>query len=193
MELVYLSTFACMEIYALSFKMFFNEWNRFKTNTNSHRNPDLPIWILEILTANQKSNTLPKCLWLPKRNLGLLERKPYAGLGVENLWKPFRIIYGFCCFVTSTSGGIEHKLVKKTMSFCCHWIWLHPTAPLQPPTPTFLIYPTWLPAFLFSVWHVEDLPLVNSRAGCGVNFTKRKKCNPIYSSFFESCGNEFIL
>jgi hypothetical protein len=32
-------------------------------------------WIIKISTANPKSNTFVKCLWLPKRNLGLSERK----------------------------------------------------------------------------------------------------------------------
>jgi hypothetical protein len=54
------------------------------------------LWILKISTTNQKSETSIKCLLT-------LGKKTIGDLCVKNLWKIYRLAYGFCFFVISTS------------------------------------------------------------------------------------------
>jgi hypothetical protein len=49
--------------------------NRFKTNKYPDENPDLPM-DFNYSDRKPKSKTFVKCLWLPKRNQELWERKP---------------------------------------------------------------------------------------------------------------------
>jgi hypothetical protein len=55
------------------------------------------LWIFKIL--------LKIFVILAKRNLGLRESNLCRlSLGFKNLWKIYRLVNGFCLFVTSTSG-----------------------------------------------------------------------------------------
>jgi hypothetical protein len=59
----------------LLMKYFKMLWNSLKQTKILIKIQTCP-WNLKISTADQKSQTFVKCLSLPKRNLGRLERKP---------------------------------------------------------------------------------------------------------------------
>jgi hypothetical protein len=116
MESVFLSTFVYIKsmLFTYFWKMFVLKyfivlWNRLKTNKNPDEKPDLTIDFKNLDLKLKVSDYL----WLQNLNLGLLGKKTKRlDPEVKNPWKIYRLAYGFCFFVISTSRKVFTYFVR---------------------------------------------------------------------------------